>query len=442
MEVAVSVSAPALAPPLTPLRRRKAITAACIGNFIEYYDFVVYGYFATVIAVLFFPAENPAAALLLTFAAFAVSYAARPLGALVFSHIGDKYGRRSPLAVSVLMIAFSTTLIGLVPTYEQIGIAAPVILTLARMVQGIAVGGEYGGATSFISEYSPANRRGYYTGWQTFTIGLALFAGGAIATVLSAGLSEEALHSWGWRLPFLVGLPLGLVGLYLRMRLDETPHFTEMRETTTVERAPLLTGVRRLWRSLLLGMGLVVTPAICVYIFFVYAPTYLQNAVGHGRAESQAANLISLAFYCALLPLLAVLSDRVGRKPLMIAGTAALVVVTYPAFLLLQSSSFAVVVLGLCLLGLAFAPHSAVMLAVVAELFPTTVRYTGLSLSLNIPVTLLGGTAPLIATALIAASGSVAAPAFFVIAGAVVTLVTALATRETAFTELDAAADA
>jgi MHS family proline/betaine transporter-like MFS transporter len=163
--------------------------------------------------------------------------------------------------------------------------------------------------------------------------------------------------------------------------------------------------------------------------------------VGHGRAESQAANLISLAFYCALLPLLAVLSDRVGRKPLMIAGTAALVVVTYPAFLLLQSSSFAVVVLGLCLLGLAFAPHSAVMLAVVAELFPTTVRYTGLSLSLNIPVTLLGGTAPLIATALIAASRSVAAPAFFVIAGAVVTLVTALATRETAFTELDAAAD-
>lgn len=434
----MTVQAPARAVAIDPVKRRKAITAACIGNFIEYYDFVVYGYFATVIARLFFPAENDAAALLLTFAAFAVSYAARPVGAVVFSHLGDKYGRRTPLAVSVILIAVSTTMIGLLPTYEQIGIAAPVILTLARMLQGISVGGEYGGANAFISEYSSVNKRGFYTGWQTFTIGLALFTGGAVATGLTAALSEQALLSWGWRLPFLVGVPLGLVGLYLRLRLDETPHFIEAQKNADVVKAPVLAGVRQQWRSLLLGMGSVVTPAICVYIFFVYMPTYLSSVVGHSKVESQLANLVSLAFYLVLIPIFAHLSDRIGRRPMMIAGNVALIVVTYPAFLLLDSSGFVTVVLGLWLLGLAFAPHSAVMMAVVSELFPTKVRYTGVSLSLNIPVTLLGGTAPLIATALISSSGSVAAPAFFVIAGAVLTLVAALATAETYRRDLSA----
>src|SRR5690606_29150553 len=263
------------------------------------------------------------------------------------------------------------------------------------------------------------------------TIGLALFTGGAFATALTAALSDEALHAWGWRVPFLLGLPLGLVGLYLRTRLDETPHFTAAQENRDVVRAPLVAGIRRQWRSLAVGMGVVVTPAICVYILFVYSPPYLEQAVGHSRFDAQAANLIGLAFYCALIPFLARLSDRVGRRPLMLVGTIALSIVAYPAFLMLASPSFGVVVTGLCLLGLAFAPHSAVMLAVVAELFPTNVRYTGLSLSLNIPVTLLGGTAPLIATALIAGSGSVAAPAFLVIAGAVVSLASAFTARET-----------
>lgn len=427
----MTVQDPARAVSVDAVQRRKAITAACIGNFIEYYDFVVYGYFATVIAKLFFPAENAAAGLLLTFAAFAVSYAARPLGAIVFSHLGDKHGRRTPLAVAVILIAVSTTTIGLLPTYASIGIAAPVILTLARMVQGISVGGEYGGATSFISEYSAIRRRGFYTGWQTFTIGLALLTGGAVATGLSAALSEASLYSWGWRLPFLAGVPLGAVGLYLRLRLEETPHFTAAQAKADVVKSPLLAGIREQWRSLLLGMGVVVTPAICIYIYFVYAPTYLSEVVGHGRVEAQTANLISLAFYCALIPFFARLSDRIGRKPLMIAGAAGVAIVTYPAFLLLDNPSFVVVVLALCAMGLAFAPHSAVMLAVVAELFPTKVRYTGLSLSLNLPVTLLGGTAPLIATFLIAWSGNAASPAYFVVAGAIVTLVAALAAKET-----------
>ncbi|MFG1625814.1 MFS transporter [Kribbella sp. NPDC049227] len=412
-------------------QRRRAVVAACIGNFIEYYDFVVYGYFAAVISTLFFPTEDPAASLLLTFAAFAVSYAARPLGAIIFGHLGDKYGRKTPLAVAILLIAFSTTVIGLMPTYAQIGIAAPIVLTLARTIQGISVGGEYGGATSFISEYAPDNRRGYYTGWQTFTIGLALFTGGAVATLMTNGLSEQALHSWGWRLPFLAGLPLGFVGLYLRLKLEETPFFTEAQEHQVVEKVPLLAGLRLHWRSLLVGMSLVVTPAICIYIYFIYMPTYLSKVLDYDLGTAQAVNLISLAFYCALIPFFAKLSDRVGRRPLMIAGSVAVAIVTYPAFVLAGQGDPVLTTVALCAMGLAFAPHSAVMLVVVAEIFPTKLRYTGVSLSLNIPVTLLGGTAPLIATALVATTGDNRSPALFVVAGAIVTLIGALVVRET-----------
>lgn len=419
-----------LAPRITAQHKR-ALVAACIGNFIEYFDFVIYGYFASVIARLFFPAGSQAASLLLTFAVFAISYASRPLGGIIFGHLGDRYGRKTPLAVAIMLIAASTTLIGLMPTYESIGIAAPVILTLARLVQGISVGGEYGGATSFISEYAPANRRGLYTGWQTFTIGLALLVGGSVASLLTAVLSSEALHSWGWRLPFLAGVPLGFVGLYLRLKLEETPHFANVKKTAEVVHAPLLAGLRQEWRAVLIGMGLIAAPSACIYIYYIYSPTYLSVVRGFSLAEAQRANLYSLIFYCCLLPGFAWLSDIVGRRPLMIVSTLAIALITYPAFHLLDANHFNQTVLGLCLMSLAFAPHSAAALCAMAEIMPTRLRYTCLSVSLNIPVTLLGGTAPFIATWLVSSTGDLQSPAWFVIAAAVASLVAALAYRET-----------
>ncbi len=415
---------------------KRALVAACIGNFIEYFDFVVYGYFAAVIAKLFFPADDPAVSLLLTFAVFAISYASRPLGGLVFGHLGDRYGRKTPLAVAILLIAASTTVIGLMPTYRTIGIAAPILLTIARLIQGISVGGEYGGATSFISEYAPANRRGFYTGWQTFTIGLALLVGGGVASILTAALTTDQLYSWGWRLPFLAGLPLGFVGLYLRLKLEETPHFASALKAHAIEKAPLLTGLRQEWRAILIGMGLISAPSACIYIYYIYSPTYLSAVLGFDLALAQRANLYSLAFYCFILPFFALLSDIVGRKPLMLASAIAIAVVTYPAFHLLDPNSFWKTVSGLCLMSLAFAPHSATALCAMSEIMPTKMRYTGLSISLNIPVTLLGGTAPFIATYLVSRTGDPLSPSWIVIGAAILTLLAVLAYRETLQTGL------
>ncbi|EIF35637.1 arabinose efflux permease family protein [Burkholderia sp. Ch1-1] len=412
-------------------QHKKALVAACVGNFIEYYDFVIYGYFASVIARLFFPADNEAASLLLTFAVFAISYASRPLGGLIFGHLGDRYGRKTPLAVAVMLIACSTTVIGLLPTYSAIGIASPIILTAARLVQGISVGGEYGGATSFIAEYAPPGRRGFYTGWQTFTIGLALLVGGAVASIITGALSAEDLRAWGWRLPFFAGLPLGFVGLYLRLKLEETPHFSSVQQTAEIERTPLVTGLRREWKAILIGMGLISAPSACIYIYYIYSPTYLSAVLGVKLADAQRANLYSLIFYCALLPVFAHLSDIVGRRPLMLVSSLAIMLVTYPAFHLLDPHDFGKTVAGLCLMSLAFAPHSATALCAMAEIMPTKLRYTGLSVSLNIPVTLLGGTAPFIATYLVSRTGDLYSPAWFVIGAGLCTLVAAYAYKET-----------
>lgn len=414
-----------------PVHHKRALVAACIGNFIEYFDFVIYGYFASVIAVLFFPAEDPAASLLLTFAVFAISYASRPIGGLIFGHLGDKYGRKTPLAVAIMLIAGATTAIGLMPTYETIGIAAPILLTVARLIQGISVGGEYGGATSFISEYAPANRRGFYTGWQTFTIGLALLVGGGVASLITGMLSTEDLHAWGWRLPFLAGVPLGLVGLYLRLKLEETPHFESVKAQAEVERAPLLTGLKQEWRAILIGMGLISAPSACIYIYYIYSPTYLSKVLGFALADAQRANLYSLIFYCALLPFFALLSDIVGRKPLMLMSALAIALVTYPAFHFLDANNFNQTVFALCLMSLAFAPHSATALCAMSEIMPTKLRYTGLSISLNIPVTLLGGTAPFLATYLVSRTGNVLSPSWIVVGAALLTLISVLAYKET-----------
>lgn len=416
---------------LSTATRRRAVIAACIGNFIEYYDFVIYGYFAAVIAKLFFPASNETVSLLLTFAAFALSYVARPLGAILFGMIGDKYGRRAPLTMAILLIAFCTTVIGLMPTYESIGIAAPVVLTLARLLQGVSVGGEYGGALAFISEYAPERRRGLYTAWQTVTIGLALVVGASVAAGLTGALSTEALESWGWRAPFLVGLPLGFIGLYMRLKLEETPHFQAVQERMEIEKAPLRTGVKQAWRQILICCGIMATPSLCIYIYFIYSPTYLSTELGYSAAAGQQINLISLLFYCALVPFFAILCDRIGRRRVLLAGALSVAVVTYPGFVALGLDNAVVATLALCVMGLAFAPISAASLVALAESFPTTFRYTGVSLSLQITVTALGGTAPLLATALIAGTGDVRSPALLVVAGGILSAVAAWAYRET-----------
>ncbi|HEY0122568.1 MAG TPA: MFS transporter [Rhizobium sp.] len=408
------------------------IAAACFGNFIEFYDFIIWGYFATVLAALFFPSEDPVAGLLVTYTVYAVSYIARPLGGLIFGYLGDRYGRRTPLTISILLIAGSTALIGLMPTYASIGIAAPILLTLLRLAQGVAVGGEYGGAMAYISENAPIERRGLYSSWQYFTLGAGLAAGAAVATLFTSTLSAEALHEWGWRVPFLLGAPLGVFGLVIRLRLDETPSFKALRDKLEHESAPIRTGIKKEWRTLVWGFGLTILSSISVNTFFVFMPAYLEVNHHYSSSFSKAVTLVGLVVLCALVPLFGALSDKIGRKPILIGGSLALMIFTYPLYQVFGTQDVTYATLSLIGLSLIAAPLSAVLLPAIAESFPTTFRYTGSSLSLNIATMAVGGTAPLFSSLLIRASGSNSAPALLVCFAGIMTLAAAFFYRERA----------
>lgn len=409
------------------------IAAACFGNFIEFYDFIVWGYFATIISTLFFPSDDPVAGLLITYTVFAVSYVARPIGSLIFGYLGDKYGRRTPLTVSILLIALSTTAIGLMPAYASIGIWAPIGLTLLRLAQGVAVGGEYGGAMAYISENSPNDRRGFYSSWQYFTIGAGLAAGAFVATLFTSTLSTDDLHAWGWRIPFLLGAPLGLVGLIIRLKLDETPSFVALRQKlAAAESTPMRTGLKREWRTLIWGFALTILSSISVNTFFVFMPAYLEMNHHYSSGFSKFSTLVGLIVLSALVPMFGHLSDKVGRKPIMVGGAIALMLFTYPLYLVFGSQDTTYAMLAVIGLALIAAPFSAMLLPAIAESFPTTFRYTGTSISLNVATMAVGGTAPLFSSLLIRGSGSITAPAILVTASGIISLAAAFCYRERA----------
>jgi MHS family proline/betaine transporter-like MFS transporter len=412
--------------------RKKAVVAATIGNFVEWYDFSVYAFFATVIGALFFPSENPTVSLLAAFASFGVAFLARPLGALVFGHYGDKIGRKGTLAAVVLLMAGATVVIGLLPTYAQIGVLAPILLVLARAAQGFSAGGEYANATSFLVEYAPERRRGLYGSWAYFSIGLSLVVGALLGALLTSALSEEALNSWGWRIPFLIGAPLGLIGFYIRSRLEDSPNFRAIKEADRVERAPLLTTLRTQLKALLMTVGLVIVGTAGVYIFLLYMPAYFSTVVGLPLSAALTANLIGLAFFTALVPPLGALSDKIGRKPFMVAAALVPLVVTYPAFLLLSAGTFAAAVVAQIIFAFCVALWAAAAPTALVEIFPTRVRASSLSIGYSVAVSVFGGFSPLIVTYVGDATGSTLAPAFYVIGAAAVTLVAALLMRETA----------
>ncbi|MFJ8818670.1 MFS transporter [Amycolatopsis thermoflava] len=415
---------------ITPAQR-KSIVAACIGNFIEWYEFVLYGYFASTIAKLFFPAGDPTAALLLTFALFGVSFVVRPLGGVVFGYIGDRYGRRSALSAIILLISLGTALMALVPPYASIGVAAPVLILVLRLAQGLSAGGEWTGAVAYVIETAPAGRRAYYGSWQTITIVLGMMVASLSALLFTEVLSPAALESWGWRVPFLIALPLGLIGLYMRLRLDETPEFAQVAASGEHERAPLRATLRHDWRSILRIAALVCSPTMCTYVLLVYGPTFLATELKVPAAQAKLAGFAAMVVMMVLTVVFARLCDRVGRKPFLIAG-AIWVLVTAPlGFLLLHRLSFGFLVAGLALVVIGEALMLAPQPAIFAELFPTARRYSGVGIGYNIGVVLFGGAGPLVATAIVEATQSTYAPAGYLACGALISLIAAICTPET-----------
>jgi MFS transporter, MHS family, proline/betaine transporter len=413
---------------------RRAVAAAAIGNTMEWFDFGVYSYIAVTLGQVFFPAGDPTAQLLSTFAAFAVAFLVRPLGGFFFGPLGDRIGRRRVLATTMLTMAAGTLLIGLIPSYSVIGVWAPILLLLARLVQGFSTGGEYGGAATFVSEYSPDRRRGFMASWLEFGTFTGYALGAGVVTVLTATLSEPDMLAWGWRIPFLAAGPLGLIGLYLRFRLEETPAYEEERrgeEGVAVGRNYRKIFVEH-WRSVLQCIGLVAVFNATNYMLTAYMPTYLTTALGYRYTSALVTVLVTMVLIMGLIIALGRFSDRIGRIPVVITGCGALIVLSWPVFWLLSGGAVLTTLIALVVLGLMLICFSSTMPSTLPALFPTGVRYGGVAISYNISVALFGGTTPLISEALIAGTGIKTIPALLLMAAGVIGLVAALFTRESA----------
>ena len=410
---------------------KKAVTAGAIGNFVEWYDYSVYGFFATVIASQFFPSEDRVASLLATFAVFAVAFFMRPVGAFVFGHYGDTIGRRNTLAAAVIMMRIATLMIGVLPSYAQIGVLAPILLVVARLLQGFSAGGEWSGSAAFMVEYAPENKRGLYGSWQQVSIVAGLLVGSAMGGLLGTVLSEDALNAWGWRIPFILGMVVALVGLYLRLRVEDTPAFRIIEEKEEITEAPVKESFTAHWRESLTAIGFTVAWTVAYYILLTYMPTYVSETLGIPLTQALLSNAIGLVVLMALIPFTAALSDRIGRKPLLIAFSALIALLTYPLFLLASTQVLAFIVLAQVLFGVIISLFSGPGPAALVEMFPTNVRYSALGVSYNIAVAAFGGTAPFIATYLISRTGSNFSPGFYLIAAAVVTLIVVSTMKET-----------
>ncbi|MGC5036110.1 MFS transporter [Streptomyces sp. DT190] len=391
-------------------RGRRALVAGSVGNLIEWYEFGVYGYFATIIAARFFTPEGgiEAEGLVRTYASFALAFFFRPVGAALFGRLGDRVGRRPVLVLVITLMTVATALIGALPTHAQAGALAPWLLTFLRVVQGLSAGGEFGGAVSVMTESAPPGRRGLYGSWQSFTVALGLLAGAGVAALLATVLTAQQLGAWGWRLPFLLTLPLGLGALWLRLRLDETPEFEAQRSL----RAP---PGREVARAVALGAGRIMGWAAAGYTFLVVLPSYLQSSLGATFQQALVATVLAnLGFAVTILPA-GLLSDRVGRRAVMLTGAALVVVLAVPLLDLLQEPGVSNTVKGAAVfgagavVGLMAGPGPAML----SEMFPARVRYTGLGLAYALSNAVFSGCAGLIITETIERTGSVDIPAYY-----------------------------
>jgi MHS family proline/betaine transporter-like MFS transporter len=413
---------------------RRALVGACIGNVVEWYDFALYGAFATVLASSFFPGADRHASLLAAFAVFATAFLIRPAGALVFGGRGDRRGRRQVLAATIVLMSLATAGVGLLPGYASIGLLAPALLLLLRLAQGLSAGGEASVASAFAVEYAPARRRGWYGGWIWSTLALGLAAATAVATLLTSRLPRAELERWGWRLACVLALPVGLVGLYLRLRLDETPRFRAVQRSRAVARRPVREAFRAYPRRMLVGFFLVAAAALTFNTFFVFLPNHLVAELGVPISRGLAGALLGLVVMAVGAPALGRLSDRVGRKPLLTAATLGLLGLTVPAYLLIRRGGPVGLPLGYLALGAALSCF--VLPSFLAELFPTRVRSSGIAATYGLGSALFGGTAPVVDTLLVQRTGNSLAPAYYATLVLLVAAVGVQLTAETAFRPL------
>jgi MHS family proline/betaine transporter-like MFS transporter len=407
--------------------RRRAILSCAIGNFFELFDFTIYGFFAVAISRAFYPSGSMYA----TYAAFGAAFMMRPVGAVILGAYGDRMGRRAALVITVGLMALATGCIGLIPTYSSIGIWAPLLLVACRLLQGFSTGGEWGGAAAFLVEYAPPGKRGVTGSWQQFSTQIGGLTGSISAFALSSLLTEPQFYAWGWRIPFLFGFLLGPVGYYLRRKVAETPAFERTVQTHTVARTPLRTAVQEFGGRMVAAFGLSIIGCIANFIFVVYLVNYAINTMKLPPSSAFSCGVASGLIIVVLTPLVGALSDRIGRRPLILACALLNLVFDYPLFLLaIHGGTFATLLLALMCNAVFQAMYTGTIPSILAEMFPTRVRYTALSVSYGLAVVLFGGFAPLISTWLVNATGNPYAPAFYVMTGGALSALAILCMRE------------
>lgn len=377
---------------------RKIVVAGMIGNGLEWYDYALYGQMALIISHLFFPQGDPAVQLLATYGIFAAGFIVRPVGAVFFGWLGDTYGRKIAMVVAVLMMAIPTGCIGLLPTYESIGIAAPILLTLIRLLQGLSLGGEFSGSITYIVEHAPEGRRGLAGAASLVSLILGFLMGSVVGTVTASIVGQEAFEAWGWRIPFLLGVVIGLVGFYIRHNCDESPTYLQAKDGGHLSSAPVKEALTHHPIPMLQGFCAYMTVTMPFYLVTIYFIGFSERVLGLTTAESMQLNIINMLVMLVTMPLSAWLSDRVGRRKLMMAMAALMFVATGPLFMLFENADMLRIGLAQAILAGIVGLYIGPVAAFLVELFPTSVRFTGMALAYNISAAAFGGTAPMVCT--------------------------------------------
>lgn len=422
---------------------RKVTFSSFLGNFIEWFDYASYSYLATVIAIVFFPSDDPAVGVMSAFGVFALSFLVRPIGAIFWGNMGDKKGRKWALSVSILLMSGATFLIGCLPGYAMLGVGAPLLLLLLRMVQSFSAAGEYAGAATFIAEYAPHNHRGFYCSMVPASTATGLLVGSLLATFMFSvwGADSAFVVDWGWRIPFWLALPLGYITHFIRTHLEDSPVYEQMQNRLKAAgqevEHPIRTLFKKHFRVLIISFGACVLNAVGFYAVLTYLPNYLETTLHYDPASASTITTIVLVVYIGFIFLSGRISDHFGRKKMLIGACVGFIVFTVPAFILLGSMNFWVILLVELVMCLLLTINDGTLASYLTETFPTDVRYSGFALSFNLANAIFGGSASFISFWLIDITGNDIAPAWYMVVVAVVALVAMVFTHDHSGKKLD-----